>query len=746
MRFSKVIVGTLVLAALLVASAAIYLLTITIHIEEDERTIISKQQTLLVIEYMFSAVKDAETGQRGYTLTGDTTYLEPYYISRHRLDSLMVISSTHLKEQKALSNTLQSLISQKMALLDSIIALRRTRGFEPAQALVASKQGKFLMDSIRAVSERIQRIKHQKVTNAIAESEAYLYGTKLTIIICGSIVIVFFLGAAFIMNKVLHTGAASQQALLEQQKLTEAILNTVPSFVYIFDVQHGKFDYSNNFFETLTGYSPEELRLRGVELLWSRIHQDDVEGLRNRFDDIIRNGVDNSVYESEYRMQHKDGSWRYFIDRALVFSRDETGKIRQMISFLYDISVRVEAEVARKQSEELLKKVVDTSLYGIVALESIRNEAGAIIDFRYILVNDSALKGFRYSLKEIQQSSLLRLYPNVVETGQFGRYCEVVETGQGTIFDTHYQGDGFDSWFTNVCSKLNDGLIIIFYDISDRKANEIKIHELNTALANANADLENLVQERTSQLLRANEELLFINQQFQETNKELEAFSYSVSHDLRAPLRSVNGFTEILRERYKEQFDEEGMRLLGKITNGAQRMGILIDELLALSRLGRKSLQISNVNMLQIVHSVLEELNTHNELADFTIEISALPNAFGDSNLLRQVWINLLANAVKYSRHSTSKVIAITSFMKNGFPVYAVRDNGVGFDMRYVDKLFNVFQRLHKERDFEGTGIGLAIVKRIITKHGGQIWAEAEVNKGATFSFSLSNLTERNSS
>jgi PAS domain S-box-containing protein len=693
---------------------------------------------------VFSAVKDAETSQRGYVLTGDETYLEPYSVSRRRLDSLLIVSSERLREQKVLSNSLQALISQKMTLLDSIIGLRRTRGFIPAQALVAGKQGKFLMDSIRAVCEEIHRIKHQKVTIAIAESQAYLYNTKLTIAISASIVIALFLGAAVVMSRVLRAGAASNQALLEQKRLTDAILDTVPSFVYVFDVQRGKFDYVNDFFETLTGYPSQELRAHGVELLWSRIHPNDVEVLRNRFEEITREGLDNTVYESDYRMQHRDGSWRYFTDRALVFRRDETGKIRQMISFLYDITNRVRAEQERVQSETLLKGVLNTSLYGIVVVEAVRNDKQEIADFRYTLLNEAARKGFGRPLEEVQVSTMSQIFPAVLQTGQFSRYCEVVETGKSAIFDVQYVGDGYYNWFTNVCSKLNDGLVILYYDISDRKVAEMKISELNTALANSNTDLERLVEERTAQLHRVNQELVFTNQQFQETNKELEAFSYSVSHDLRAPLRSVNGFAEMLRERYKDQFDEEGLRLLGRITNGAQKMGILIDELLALSRLGRKALQISDVNMTEIVHSVLEELNTHNELADYSIEISALPNAACDTALLRQVWVNLLSNAVKYSRHSASKSISITFFMQNGTPVYAVRDQGVGFDMRYADKLFNVFQRLHKERDFEGTGIGLAIVKRIITKHGGQVWAEAEINNGATFFFSLLNLSSRN--
>lgn len=440
----------------------------------------------------------------------------------------------------------------------------------------------------------------------------------------------------------------------------------------------------------------------------------------------------------------KNGSWRYSTDRAIVFRRDENGAIRQVLSFLYDNTDRVHAEQERVHSETLLKGVLDTSLYGIVVVEAIRNGKQEIMDFRYTLLNEAARKGFGRTLEEVQASTISQLYPAVLQTGQFSRYCEVVETGNSASFDVQYVGDGYNNWFTNVCSKLNDGLVILYYDISDRKVAEAKVIELNAALENTNTDLERLVEERTAQLHRVNQELVFINQQFQETNKELEAFSYSVSHDLRAPLRTVNGFAEMLRERYGDKLDEEGLRLLGRITNGAQKMGILIDELLALSRLGRKSLQLSEVNMVEIIHSVLEELNVHNELADFAIEISALPTAVGDTALLRQVWINLLSNAVKYSRHSASKSISITFSVQNGVPVYAIRDQGVGFDMRYADKLFNVFQRLHKEREFEGTGIGLAIVKRIVTKHGGQVWAEAEVNKGATFFFSLLNLTSQN--
>jgi PAS domain S-box-containing protein len=743
MRYFRAIVSGLILTGLLVILLGMYLFRAIERLEDDIWQIANKRQTIVVLEQVFSAVKDAETSQRGFILTGDEAYLEPYNSALLRIDSLLLKLKLHrqLPDQTNEYTILESLTKRRLVLLAEIMNIRRQRGFTEAQLAIASKKGMYVMDSLRAVCNRIESQEEYITIAAVAQ---HTRNNSTAIFTSLFAVLLLLIGFTVTMVMFLRYRARNEKELRTQQEFTNTILDTVPSFVYLFDVQKGTFDYTNNFFERLTGYSKLELQERGADLLWSLIHPEDIEFLRNRFGEIMQNGKDNTIYESEYRLLHKNGSWCYFTDRAIVFGRDENGAIRHILSFLYDITDRVHAEKERVQSETLLKGVLDTSLYGIVVVDAIRNDKQEIVDFRYTLLNEAARKGFGRPLEEVQISTMSQLFPAVLQTGQFSQYCEVVETGNSAIFDVQYLGDGYNNWFTNVCSKLNDGLVILYYDISDRKAAEAKVIELNAALENTNTDLERLVEERTAQLHRVNQELVFTNQQFQETNKELEAFSYSVSHDLRAPLRSVNGFAEMLRERYKEQLDEEGLRLLGRITNGAQKMGILIDELLALSRLGRKALQISDVNMMELVRSVLEELNSHNELAEYSIEISALPNAVGDTALLRQVWVNLLSNAVKYSRHSASKTISITSFVRNGSPVYAISDQGVGFDMRYADKLFNVFQRLHKERDFEGTGIGLAIVKRIVTKHGGQIWAEAEVNKGATFSFSLLNLSSQN--
>ncbi|MGE0587888.1 MAG: ATP-binding protein [Cyclobacteriaceae bacterium] len=223
-------------------------------------------------------------------------------------------------------------------------------------------------------------------------------------------------------------------------------------------------------------------------------------------------------------------------------------------------------------------------------------------------------------------------------------------------------------------------------------------------------------------------------------NQELESFTYSVSHDLRAPLRSIRGFTEVLKEEYSSKIDEEGNRLLRIVMNNASRMGQLIDDLLDFSRLGRKELSYSNVNVNMLVAEVIEELTAHDKRS-IDWDVRPLENGRGDLGMLKQVWVNLISNAIKYSRKAAHPKVEIGCEQLKGNMVYYVKDNGVGFDMKYSEKLFKVFQRLHSHQEFEGTGVGLALVHRIITKHRGEIWAESKVNEGTTFYFYTKSLT-----
>jgi len=238
-------------------------------------------------------------------------------------------------------------------------------------------------------------------------------------------------------------------------------------------------------------------------------------------------------------------------------------------------------------------------------------------------------------------------------------------------------------------------------------------------------------------LMQSNERLERRTAELSQTNTELESFTYSVAHDLRAPLRHIAGYSNMLVQDYGPQLDAEGLRCLGKISTGAHQMGRLVDDLLSLSKIGRQKLSIQDTALDELVADAVEELALEYAGREIEWRIGELFSAQCDPALMKQVFVNLLSNAVKYSGKREHAVIEVGQATQNDERVIFVRDNGAGFDMRYVGKLFGVFQRLHKARDFEGTGVGLAIAQRIIRKHGGRIWAEGEVDHGATFFFSI---------
>jgi signal transduction histidine kinase len=265
----------------------------------------------------------------------------------------------------------------------------------------------------------------------------------------------------------------------------------------------------------------------------------------------------------------------------------------------------------------------------------------------------------------------------------------------------------------------------------EKRAAELII--ANVELARQNIERES----RASELMTANEVLATRTAELVTANKELESFSYSVSHDMRAPLRAIQGYARMLKEDYEGQLDSEANRRINRIVDNAKRMGQLIDELLEFSRLGRKEMLLVNVPMQSMVENLCKEIPNEYPGCECKFTILDLLPVKGDSTGLKQTWVNLISNAVKYSGRKEKPTVEIGCLEKANEIVYYIKDNGAGFDMRFYNKLFGVFQRLHSEEQFEGTGVGLAIVHRIITKHGGTVWAESKVNEGATFYFSI---------
>lgn len=260
-------------------------------------------------------------------------------------------------------------------------------------------------------------------------------------------------------------------------------------------------------------------------------------------------------------------------------------------------------------------------------------------------------------------------------------------------------------------------LICTLQDVTERRLADQEIHSLNRALEGHVADLAAV-------------------------NKDLEAFSYSVSHDLRAPLRAIGGYSKMFMDDFSETLTAGGRRYLDVIVESTLRMGRLIDDLLSFSQLGRRPIKASTIDLEMLTREIIAELQDSNQDRQLDVRVTSLPQAVGDSAMVRQVLMNLLANAVKYTRGRERAVIEIGATTMGEETIYSVKDNGVGFDMLYARKLFGVFQRLHSSEEFEGTGVGLALVQRIVQRHGGRVWGEGKVDGGATFYFTLSTRTE----
>ena len=458
--------------------------------------------------------------------------------------------------------------------------------------------------------------------------------------------------------------------------------------------------------DDMLGYAPGEFP-RTLDGWAASVHPEDLERTMAQIQAHLEN---RAPYATEYRVRRKDGVYRWWTARGAA-ARTPDGKPLRLIGSVTDITERVIAESAVRESESHFRQLVD-SLPQLVWTCQADGQCDSLSRrwVTYTGIPEAPQLGFGW-LDQIHPDDRA---PTVA--------AWEAAVAAGTDFHVEFRlrrHDGEYRWFDTQAIRLRDA-----------DGNTVKWFGSNTDI---------------TERRHAEEELRARTEDLARSNAELEAFTYSVSHDLRAPLRYISGFSSLLSERVGGSLDEKSRHYVDTISRSVRDMGLLIDDLLQFSRSGRAELQVTDVDMEQALSEALEPLRR--EAADRDIEwsIGPLPRVVGDHGLLRQVWVNLLGNAVKFSRGKPTARIEIGVMdcdgeSAHGAPiedVFYVRDNGAGFDMQYAHKLFGVFQRLHSGAEFEGTGIGLANVRRIVNRLGGHVWAEAELDNGATFYFAL---------
>ena len=492
-------------------------------------------------------------------------------------------------------------------------------------------------------------------------------------------------------------------ALREREQMLEAFFEYSPDAIIVVN-RDGHISRVNRLAKNLFGYERDEFKNMTIETLMPERYSKNHVHHRNNYH--VNPGSRAMGTGLELYARRKDGT-EFPVDIMLSPVEMSEGSV---VTVVRDITVRKRAEEEIRKAENRYRSTLDYMLEGCQIIS---------YDWRYLYLNDVAASQGRYPKAKLLGRTMMEMYPGIENTQFFADLRRCMEKRIHHRMENEFTfPDGSKGWFNLNIEPVPEGAFILSEDITKEK-------QLNEELRIHREHLEELVEERTAQL--------------QAANKELESFSYSVSHDLRAPLRHIDGFADLLTKHASNALDNEGRRFLQTISDSAKQMGVLIDELLVFSRMGRVEMRATTIDPNKIVRAEIERLKGETRNRNIEWKVDELPKIKADEAMVKLVFQNLLENAVKYTRPRKNATIEIGFTQTPNECEFFVKDNGVGFDMQYLDKLFGVFQRLHRIDEFEGTGIGLANVRRIIQRHGGRTWAEGKVGEGATIYFSLPN-------
>lgn len=654
--------------------------------EDTSKWVSHSNQVLYHSEQILSAAIDFETGQRGYLITGDRIFLEHYEVAKTKITDhiakLKTSTSDNPSQQKR-SDTLMFLTNRRLKLLDNIVNLRRTTASITETMTTMSYESKSLLDNFRAVLRNCQNEENNLLKIRIKDNERETNSFNSTLVVLIVFILVVLVIAYSIIQRYLILREKDEQIIQANWQMLQSILDNTNSVIYIKDLK-GKYMLVNKKFASHFNCTPQDLV---GKTSFDLVDEETAKKLTEKDKEVIE--AQTSI-EYEDNINHQNGR---FVSITSKFPlRDQSNNVYATCGMVTDIT-----EIRKAEEKQVLHSyIVDNASDAIVAGD---------LQMNIMFWNKAAENMFGYTSEE----TLGKLYTEVLKTDlsdeeRTRQENELISTGRYIAELDFYTRNDQKITTLSSCTCILDksgqtiGYLVIAKDISERKKTEEALQLLN---------------------------------------KELEAFTYSVSHDLRAPLRSIDGYSRILLEDYYDKVDDDGKKTINVIANNAVRMGKLIDDLLAFSRTGRQDISKSTIHMNDLVKLALADFENGIDFRLAKITVHDLPNTKADFNMLKQVWINLISNALKYSSNKETPTIEIGSCSDRNHEIYYIKDNGVGYNEKYAHKLFEVFQRLHRLEQFEGTGIGLALVKKIIDKHNGKVWSESKVDEGATFYFSI---------
>ncbi|HEX9403423.1 MAG TPA: PAS domain-containing protein [Steroidobacteraceae bacterium] len=709
----KILSGFLLTVSLLLFGGT-YTYRTSVELADSVEWVAHTQEVRATLANLYGSLAGAELSQRDYLLTAQQVRLDEYaHLAKVVQDHLAELSRltgdnpTQQRDWAALKSAVQNRLDE----MASAVAAYQRYGLPAARAVLGQGGLSQRTEDVRVIAERMDAVEARLLAPRQAAAAHVRRTTLISLLVTLALASAIFIALFRGIHRDMRARRDAEHALRDSEQYNRSIVDSSPDCLAILTAD-----------ARLSRMTSQGLRLMEVKDFGSIANTDWLEFWSGEDQAAARRAVAAALGGSAGRFQGtcptQAGTPKWW-DVIVMPIPGGNGETERLLSVARDITEVKRAEANLTAANRFLDSLID-NLPVMIFLKDARTLC-------YVRQNRATLNLLGLSRDEVigkrdrdflpaEQADIIQAKDREVLAG--GRLVDIPEQS------IHTRLLGVRTVHTKKMPILDEHgtpefLLGISEDITERKLAEHAIREVNAALLAKAAQLE-------------------------ATNKELESFSYSVSHDLRAPLRAIDGFALMLVEDYRERLDAEGLRYLSVIRQNSGRMGALIDDLLTFSRLGRQPVAHGEVNVDLLVREVVEEVLHTEPLGERGetptaphIEVEPLPPTRGDRGLLRQVWANLIANAVKYSSKAARPFIQVSGRQVGTENHYSVRDNGVGFDMEYAGQLFRVFQRLHRADEFSGTGVGLAIVHRVVTRHGGRVWAEGKVDHGAVFSFAL---------